>query len=90
MPTKHLLIKGKVQGVFYRASAREVAEALGLTGWIRNTAEGHVEAVVTGTGYQLDDFISWCRQGPSNAVVTEVLIEDRSEEPFENFRVIRG
>ena len=90
MPTKHLLIKGKVQGVFYRASAREVAEALGLTGWIRNTAEGHVEAVVTGNGYQLDDFISWCRQGPSNAVVTEVVIEERSEEPFENFRVIRG
>lgn len=90
MPTQHLLIKGIVQGVYYRASAKEVAESLGLVGWIRNTAEGNVEALVSGTSYQLQDFVDWCRIGPSGAVVTGIDVEERAEEPFENFRIIRG
>ncbi|HEV7331002.1 MAG TPA: acylphosphatase [Flavisolibacter sp.] len=90
MPTQHLLIKGRVQGVYFRASAKEVADALGLVGWIRNTAEGHVEALVSGTAYQLQDFLGWCRQGPAGASVTGVEVEDRAEENFENFRIIRG
>ncbi|MDQ3279753.1 MAG: acylphosphatase [Bacteroidota bacterium] len=90
MPTKHLLIKGKVQGVYYRATAKEVADTIGLTGWIRNTEEGGVEAVVTGAQYQLDDFLAWCRQGPSGAVVTGLEAKEMDEERFENFRIIRG
>jgi acylphosphatase len=90
MPTKHLLIKGKVQGVFYRASAKEVADTLGLNGWVRNTEEGNVEAVVTGADYQLQDFIAWCRQGPSGAVVTDVQVREQQEESFPNFKIIRG
>lgn len=90
MPTQHLLIKGTVQGVYYRASAREVADAIGLTGWIRNTPEGHVEAMVTGMPYQLQDFLVWCRKGPSGASVTAIEVEERSEESFVGFRIIRG
>lgn len=89
MPTQHLLIKGKVQGVYFRASAKEVADALGVTGWIRNTAEGHVEALVSGTTYQLRDFADWCRQGPSGAIVTTVDIEERKDEHFADFKIIR-
>lgn len=90
MPTQHLLIKGTVQGVYYRASAREVADAIGLTGWIRNTPEGHVEAMVTGMPYQLQDFLVWCRKGPSGASVKAIEVEERSEESFVGFRIIRG
>ena len=59
MPTKRLLIKGKVQGVFYRATARDVAERIGITGWIKNTDEGDVEAMLTGTDDQLAEFTRW-------------------------------
>ena len=90
MPTKHLLIKGKVQGVFFRAAAKEMADTLGLNGWVRNTGEGHVEAVVTGTNYQLQDFIAWCRQGPDSAVVIDVEVTQREEEQFRNFQILRG
>lgn len=89
MPTKHLLIKGKVQGVFYRATAREVAEKLGLTGWVKNTEEGHVEAVVSGAEQPLQQFVEWCWQGPPRAVVTAVDIVHLPGDDFTGFRVIR-
>lgn len=90
MPTKHLLIKGTVQGVFYRATARDVATELGVTGWVKNTAEGHVEAEVSGTEAALRKFVDWCRQGPSRAVVREVIVSERSEQQFESFNILRG
>ena len=89
MPTLHLLVKGKVQGVFYRASAQEAAEKLGITGWVKNTAEGDVEITATGTGNALQQFVAWCRKGPKRAVVTNVEISEREEENFEEFRVVR-
>jgi acylphosphatase len=90
MPTVHLLIKGKVQGVFYRATARDMAEELGIKGWVRNTEEGHVEAVASGPQEKLDQFIQWCRKGPSQAVVTDVIFTPAEEENFREFKVIRG
>jgi acylphosphatase len=89
MPTRHLLIKGKVQGVFYRATAKEVAERIGITGWVKNTPEGHVEATVSGTEKQVQEFIAWCRQGPQKAVVTGVDVQDVPDEFFTGFSVKR-
>jgi acylphosphatase len=89
MPTVHLLIKGKVQGVFYRATAKDVAKELGLTGWVKNTKEGNVEALASGSDEQLQQFISWCRQGPAKAIVTDVAINFIEEEVFEAFSIIR-
>ena len=89
MPTLHLLIKGKVQGVFFRATAKEVADGLGLTGWVQNTKEGHVEAMATGTREQLHDFTGWCKQGPRKARVTEVIPTEKPEEHFNGFTVRR-
>ena len=89
MPTRYLLIRGKVQGVFYRATAKEVAEKTGLTGWVKNTAEGHVEALVTGTEEQLQSFIKWCWKGPSRAVVTAVEVQEREEQNFRDFSIKR-
>jgi acylphosphatase len=89
MPTRHLLMKGKVQGVFYRASAKTVAQKLGLTGWVKNTAEGDVEAMVSGTEEQIRSFIDWCWKGPSRAVVSSVHVEEREELPFTDFSIRR-
>lgn len=89
MLTFHLHIKGKVQGVFYRASARETAAETGVKGWIRNSPEGDVEAVVTGTEEQLSRFISWCKKGPSKSKVTEVIATELEEVQFIEFSVRR-
>ena len=90
MPTKHLVIKGKVQGVFYRASAKEVAEKLHLTGWVKNTEDGDVEATITGLEEKLNVFIDWCKHGPPAAIVTAVEVSSVEEKSFENFAVLRG
>ena len=73
MPTIHLLIKGRVQGVSYRVNARAAAERLHITGWVKNTAEGHVEALAIGEDADLKKFVAWCRRGPEHAAVTEVI-----------------
>lgn len=89
MPTVHLLIKGKVQGVFYRASAKEIADELGLKGWIKNTNEGYVEVLITGDEEQLKVFIEWCWKGPRRAEVEDVIVTRKEEIGFGNFSVIR-
>lgn len=89
MPTVHLLIKGKVQGVFYRASAKEIADELGLKGWVKNTDEGNVEAVVSGDEEQLKNFVDWCWKGPRRADVKDVIVTKKEDIQFENFSVIR-
>ncbi len=89
MPTVQLLINGKVQGVFYRATARQIAKRIGITGWIKNTREGNVEATVSGTEDQLQKFISWCKKGPEKAVVREVKVIEKEETSFDEFVVVR-
>lgn len=69
-----LKILGRVQGVFYRQSTQETAVRLGLTGWVRNCPDGSVEATFEGELEAVDAAIEWCRQGPSAARVTEVVV----------------
>lgn len=90
MPTVHLLIKGKVQHVFYRATAKGEAEKLRLTGWIKNTPEGNVEIVVNGSQKNIERYIDWCWKGPSRAKVESVEVKNLQEEQFDEFRIIRG
>jgi acylphosphatase len=89
MPTVHLLIKGKVQGVFYRASAKEVAMALDLRGWVKNTREGHVEAMASGSESALQQFIEWCNKGPAGARVTSLAVVSVPDTAFEDFKIDR-
>ena len=65
-------VQGKVQGVFFRASARDVAKKLGLKGYAMNCGDGTVHISVEGPEEQLDQFLQWCHQGPPAAVVTAV------------------
>ncbi|MBS1603624.1 MAG: acylphosphatase [Bacteroidetes bacterium] len=89
MPTFHLLIKGKVQGVCYRAGAKDKATELSLTGWVKNTAAGDVEAIVTGPQPAIQHFIAWCRQGPPAAEVKEVQVEPMPATAFADFTITR-
>jgi acylphosphatase len=89
MLTVHLLIKGDVQGVFYRATAKEIADKLGVTGWIKNTREGNVEAMVTGNEESVQKFINWCRRGPPKAEVADVIVTKKEETSFTDFSVMR-
>ncbi|HKD33827.1 MAG TPA: acylphosphatase [Gaiellaceae bacterium] len=75
----HVWIRGRVQGVFFRAEARARAESLGLAGWIRNAMDGSVEAVFEGDDARVRSMVEWCRRGPSGARVDEV--EAETEEP---------
>ena len=68
----HLQIRGRVQGVYYRASTVQQAQNLGLTGWVMNCPDGSVEAVAEGAQQKLEQLIAWCRQGPTGARVHSV------------------
>ena len=83
--TVHLLIRGKVQGVFYRVSARKTALETGVTGWIKNTPEGNVEAMASGQTEAVNKFIDWCKKGPSRAAVAEVVVSLEEDAVFKGF-----
>ena len=89
MLTVHLLISGKVQGVFYRATAKKIAEELSLKGWIKNIAGHKVEAVISGEDSQVNEFIKWCKEGPPGANVDDVAISDLPGAEFPEFKIIR-
>ena len=69
-----LRVTGRVQGVFFRQSAREQAERLGLSGWVRNLPDGSVEALFAGERLLVEQAVAWCRQGPPRARVDEVVV----------------
>jgi acylphosphatase len=68
----HFICHGRVQGVFFRAEAQKEAEHLGLTGWVRNCADGTVEIMVEGKLENVADFRLWCDRGSPYASVTSV------------------
>ncbi|MBW2369076.1 MAG: acylphosphatase [Deltaproteobacteria bacterium] len=76
----HLIIHGRVQGVFFRMETRQAAEKLGVFGWVRNKSDGTVEAVIEGPQEAVDTHIQWCRQGPPASAVTKVTI---TRQPYE-------
>lgn len=79
-----------MQGVSYRASARDEASRLGLTGWIRNLPTGDVEAEVQGETAVVQRFITWCHRGPEEAVVKSVSVEEvEAFTPQSGFQVRR-
>jgi len=79
MKNNHVVIEGKVQGVFFRANMQRVARSLDLAGWVRNLPDGRVEAVLEGAENNMAAMLDWCRQGPPYAVVRQVEV---TEEPY--------
>ena len=83
-----MLISGCVQGVWFRASTRDKAEQLGLTGWVKNTYNGDVEAVFEGEEETIKEMIAWCHEGPSLSDVTSVKVDyEEFSGEFEEFNI---
>lgn len=87
MPARFLRINGLVQGVFFRAIAKDKADELGVKGWVRNSSDGSVEAHAEGTDVQLSAFEEWCHRGPARALVEKVIVKDVSEEGCTAFEI---
>jgi len=84
----HVLVSGQVQGVWFRASTKQKAEQLGLTGWVRNTPGGSVEAVFEGEEKIVKEMIEWCHRGPPLAKVENVEVKKQSPtNGFDGFSV---
>lgn len=89
METLRVVVHGQVQGVGYRASAVRQAHLQRVTGWVRNNADGTVEALVQGNPDQVDRMLEWMRHGPPAARVTDLETEtDLTERRFERFEQI--
>lgn len=86
----HLKLSGRVQGVYYRASALQQAAGLGLTGWVRNCDDGSVEIVAEGPRVKLEELIAWCRVGPPGARVSQVEVRwQKADNRFYGFSIKR-
>jgi acylphosphatase len=80
-----VVVHGSVQGVFFRAEARDRARSLGLGGWVMNRRDGAVEAVFEGDRERVESMVEWCRRGPSLAQVEDVDVaweEPQGEAEF--------
>ncbi|RYY62068.1 MAG: acylphosphatase [Chitinophagaceae bacterium] len=85
MKTIRIRVTGKVQGVFYRKSAKDKAIELGVKGWVRNEQDGSVMMEVSGEPGALTSLVEWCADGPPRAVVTDVKVEDIPFHDFPHF-----
>jgi acylphosphatase len=89
LQTISIIVKGKVQGVYYRQTTHEKANTLGITGTVRNLPNRNVHIIATGTKEQLDILVAWCRQGPSRAEVTSIELRDELLQAFIDFRIVK-
>lgn len=89
LQTIAIIVKGKVQGVFLRQTAKELALQIGVKGFVKNLANGDVQITVTGTEEQLNQFTEWCRTGPANAKVLEIVVNNLPFIDFTSFRIER-
>ena len=85
-----VIVAGRVQGVWFRESCRQQADARGVSGWVRNRNDGRVEAVFEGAESDVAQLVAWCRTGPRAAVVTSVEVTEEPVDPTDRragFRV---
>ena len=87
MIRRRVIVYGRVQGVFFRDTARRMAQSRGLGGWVRNTPEGTVEAVFEGEAAAVDSLVRWCGEGPRGAVVERVEATEEAPEGLTEFRI---
>ncbi|MDP2632856.1 MAG: acylphosphatase [Candidatus Curtissbacteria bacterium] len=87
--TVSIRVYGDVQGVFFRRSAKDEADKLGVTGWVRNEADGSVVMMVVGDRKNLEKFVKWCKGGPPLSKVERVEVDWReSEQDFASFEIL--
>ncbi len=86
---KQITIQGRVQGVFFRASTKEMADKLGIAGQVRNLPDGSVWIAAESEESAMESFIAWCRQGPPRAQVTGLRLIDAPIQHYKGFEVVR-
>ncbi len=85
----HVFVEGRVQGISYRYWARKTAQGLGLTGWVKNLADGRVEAVFEGSKSKVEKIIEKCHEGPMLAGVKHIdVIWEKATREFNNFEIM--
>ena len=89
LKTVSILVTGKVQGVFFRQSTRELALALNIKGKVRNMPDDTVQIIATGTPEQIEQLIKWCWSGPPKAKVENVVIKELQLQTFDKFTIAR-
>ena len=90
MIKKRFRIYGHVQGVGFRYFTWKQALKIGITGFVRNLADGSVEVIVVGSERQIDALDAWLQEGPRTAIVDDVFVEDYlGEKEFTAFQVLR-
>ena len=89
MRTVEIIVTGKVQGVFYRQTARDKASAIGLKGYVENLANGNVRIIVTGEDGLIEEFYQWCRTGPRDARVSSITRTTIPLMSFPDFSIRR-
>ncbi|MDD3678861.1 MAG: acylphosphatase [Patescibacteria group bacterium] len=83
-----ILIRGDVQGVFYRHNAKKIAEKVNVKGWIKNNQDGTVEAFIQGQPKNVEEFVTWCKVGSPLSIVESVSVEIvKNDEKFNKFEV---
>lgn len=85
----NITVRGKVQGVFFRASTKAVADQLGVKGFVRNEKDGSVYIEAEGDGFLLDSFLEWCNEGPEKAEVEKVETTEGELKNYRNFEVLK-
>lgn len=86
---KHIIVEGRVQGVFFRKHTKQKANELNIYGWVRNTNDNKVEILAHGDENDLKEFISWCKQGPPKAIVKNLLVKEiRIEQVLKEFSIV--
>ncbi len=90
MIRRRVVVHGRVQGVFFRDTIRGHAERRGVSGWVRNNADGTVEAVLEGEPDAVERLVELCREGPHGAVVDRVEVHEESAEGLAGFAIRPG
>lgn len=88
LKTISIRVSGKVQGVFYRQTCKEIARELGVTGTVKNLPDQTVEIIATGSEAQLKQLMDWAKQGPTAAEVIAINVKDLDLQQFDRFKVI--
>ena len=88
MIRRRVVVRGNVQGVFFRASCQREAARRGVAGWVSNRPDGAVEAVFEGEDAAVDALVSWCHQGPPHAQVSGVDVSEEEPEGLTGFGVL--
>ena len=84
---RHVIVTGRVQGVFFRAWTKEEAGKLGIKGWARNRADGSVEIHMEGSEGAVDQLVERLRSGPSHARVDDLKLDVTEPEDFSDFKI---